>query len=275
MTLKKKRNGLVGILAVFLLIFWLLPYLYLISSSFKPNQEVFSTPVRFFPSVMSVENFEAMFERMPFFTYLGNSMFVAFVSTCVAVGLGSLSAYAIARTTGKKLTVFLMALVLVMKMIPVSCIAVPIYEIVMNMGLYDTRLALIIVYAAINIPFVIWMMISFYANIPPSLDEAAAIDGASNFTTYRKIILPIVMPGISSTAIFTLFLSLNEFLVALLLTSVEAKTFTVAISEFVNSYSYDLGPMMAGAFLFSFPIIVISVLAQKYIIGGMTAGAVK
>lgn len=269
-----KRNFVI-VLAVFLLVFWLFPYLYLISSAFKPSKEVFSTPVKFFPTKLSLESFRAMFERMPFFKYIFNSLSAAVISTFIAVSLGALSAYAIARSTGKKLTVLLLVLVLMMKMIPISSIAVPIYEIVMDLGIYDTRLALVIVYAAINIPFVIWMMISFYSSIPISIDEAAAIDGASNFATFRKIVLPIVMPGISSAAIFTLFLSLNDFLIALLLTSVEAKTFTVAISEFVNSYNYDLGPMMAGAFLYSFPIILISLFAQKYIISGMTSGSIK
>lgn len=272
---KNLKRNLIIILAVFLLIFWLFPYLYLIASSFKPSKEVFSTPVKFFPTKLSLESFKAMFERMPFFKYILNSLSAAVLSTCIAVSLGALSAYAIARAIGKKLTVLLMTLVLMMKMIPISSIAVPIYEIVMDLGIYDTKLALVIVYAAINIPFVIWMMISFYSSIPISIDEAAAIDGASNFATFRKIMLPIVMPGISSTAIFTLFLSLNDFLISLLLTSVKAKTFTVAISEFVNSYNYDLGPMMAGAFLYSFPIIIISLFAQKYIVSGMTSGSIK
>lgn len=269
------KRYLVIVLAVFLMVFWLFPYLYLIASAFKPSQEVFSTPVKFFPTKLSLESFRAMFERMPFFKYIFNSLSAAVLSTFIAVSLGALSAYAIARATGKKITVLLLVLVLMMKMIPISSIAVPIYEIVMDLGIYDTRLALVIVYAAINIPFVIWMMISFYSSIPISIDEAAAIDGASNFATFRKIILPIVMPGISSAAVFTLFLSLNDFLIALLLTSVKAKTFTVAISEFVNSYNYDLGPMMAGALLYSFPIILISLFAQKYIVSGMTSGSIK
>lgn len=268
------RNSVIG-LAIILLLIWLFPYFYLVASSFKPNQEVFSTPVKFLPSRLSIENFVSMFERMQVFKYMANSVLAAILATMVAIVLGSLSAYAIARTTGQKLSGFLLVLVLLLKMIPVSSIAVPIYEIVMSLKIYDTKLALVIVYAAINMPFVIWMMISFYHTIPQSLDEAAAIDGASNLTTYRKIILPIVMPGIASASIFTLFLSLNDFLVSLLLTSVEAKTFTVAISEFVNSYNYDLGPMMAGAFLFSFPIIVLSFFAQKYIVTGMTSGSVK
>jgi multiple sugar transport system permease protein len=275
MTKNKLTKNLIIILATFLLLVWLFPYLYLVSSAFKPSQEVFSTPVKFFPTRLSLENFRNMFERMPFFKYLFNSISAAILSTILAVSLGSLSAYAIARTTGKRLSLFMLVLVLMMKMIPISSIAVPIYEIVMDLGIYDTKLALVIVYAAINIPFVIWMMISFYSNIPTSIDEAAAIDGASNLATFRKIIFPIVLPGIMSASIFTLFLSLNDFLIALLLTSVEAKTFTVAISEFVNSYNYDLGPMMAGAFLFSFPVIVISFMAQKYIVSGMTSGSIK
>lgn len=269
-----KRNLLIG-LAVFLLLVWLFPYLYLVSSAFKPGKEVFSTPVKFFPTRISLENFRDMFERMPFFKYMFNSISAAVLSTLLAVLLGSLSAYAIARTTGKSLSVFLLVLVLIMKMIPISSIAVPIYEIVMDLGIYDTKLALIVVYTAINIPFVIWMMISFYSNIPISIDEAAAIDGASNLDTFSKIIFPIVLPGVATASIFTLFLSLNDFLIALLLTSVEAKTFTVAISEFVNSYNYDLGPMMAGAFMFSFPVIVISFFAQKYFVSGMTSGSIK
>jgi multiple sugar transport system permease protein len=272
---KKNTNYVLVLLAIAVLVIWLFPYLYLVSSAFKPSGEVFSTPVKFFPSRISLENFFGMFERMEFFKYLGNSIIAAVCSTAIAVFLGSLSAYAIARTTGQKLSVLLLVLVLIMKMIPTSSIAVPIYEIIMNLKLYDTRIALIIVYAAINIPFVIWMMISFYSNIPIELDEAAAIDGASNFTTFRTVVLPIVMPGIASASIFTLFLALNDFLVALLLTSVNAKTFTVAISEFVNSYNYDLGPMMAGAFLFSFPVIIISIFAQKYIVSGMTSGSIK
>ena len=272
---EKLSKNFILILAIVLLLIWLFPYLYLVTSSFKPSQEVFSTPVRFLPSKLSIENFASLFERMDVFKYISNSVLSAIMATLVSVVLGSMAAYAIARTTGQKLSVFLLVLVLLLKMIPVSSIAVPIYEIVMLLRLYDTKLALIIVYAAINMPFVIWMMVSFYQTVPQSLDEAAAIDGASNFTTYRKVILPIVKPGIASAAIFTLFLSLNDFLVALLLTSVEAKTFTVAISGFVNSYNYDLGPMMAGAFLFSFPIIILSSFAQKYIVAGMTAGSVK
>ena len=120
-----------------------------------------------------------------------------------------------------------------------------------------------------------WTMLSFYEGIPTTLDEAAYVDGASSLQTFRKVILPICTPGLATAFIFTLFLAWNDFLVALLLTSMKAKTFTVGLAGFLSAYNLDLGPMCAGAFLFSFPVMILSMLAQRYIVQGMTAGAVK
>jgi multiple sugar transport system permease protein len=271
---RKSLHAVIAILSVLFLLLWLFPYLYLISSSFKTNAEVISIPAKFFPSRLSVENFLVLFARLPVFHYIGNSLFCAVASTMIAVFLGSLSAYAIARAVSKY-AIGLILLVLVLKMIPVSSIAVPIYEIIVSIGLYDTKIALIIVYAAINMPFVMWTMIGFYKSIPISLDEAACIDGANSFTTFYKIILPMCAPGIATSAIFTLFLAWNDFLLSLLLTSMNAKTFTVSLSEFLSAYSLDLGPMCAGALIFSLPVMVLSMVAQKYIISGILTGAVK
>ena len=141
--------------------------------------------------------------------------------------------------------------------------------------MYDTRIALIIVYAAVNMPFVMWTMLSFYEGVPSTLDEAAYVDGASSLQTFRKVILPICKPGLATAFIFTLFLAWNDFLISLLLTSMNAKTFTVGLAGFLSAYNLDLGPMCAGAFLFSFPVMILSMFAQRYIVQGMTAGAVK
>ena len=169
----------------------------------------------------------------------------------------------------------LVVLVLCLKMLPTSSIVVPVYELICRLRLYDTRIALIIVYAAINMPFVMWTMLSFFEGIPTSLDEAAYIDGASSLQTFTRVILPICKPGLTTAFIFTLFLAWNDFLVSLLLTSTRAKTFTVGLAGFLSAYHLDLGPMCAGALLFSFPVMVISMAAQKYIVQGMTSGAVK
>lgn len=262
------------IVSVILTVFWLFPYIYVICCAFKPGKEVIAVPPRFFPKVFSVENFTGLFERMDVWKYLFNSLSVSVISTVIALVLGALAAYAIQRS-GAKISTALIVLVLCLKMIPTSSIVVPIYELISDLGLYDTKIALIIVYAAINMPFVMWTMLSFYEGIPTTLDEAAYVDGASSFQTFRRVILPICKPGLATAFIFTLFLAWNDFLVSLILTSTRAKTFTVGLAGFLSAYNLDLGPMCAGAFLFSFPVMIISLAAQKYIVQGMTAGAVK
>ena len=274
-----KRKGETGkklgiALSVILTVGWLFPYIYVICCAFKPGSEVIAVPPKFFPRVFSIENFSGLLERMDAMKFLFNSLTVALISTIIALILGSLAAYAIQRS-GAKLSVLLIVLVLCLKMIPTSSIVVPIYELICNLGLYDTRIALVIVYAAINMPFVMWTMLSFYEGIPTTLDEAAFVDGASSLQTFSKVILPICKPGLATAFIFTLFLAWNDFLIALLLTSTDAKTFTVGLAGFLSAYNLDLGPMCAGAFLFSFPVMIISLAAQKYIVQGMTAGAVK
>lgn len=267
-----KKIGI--ILSVVLTIGWLFPYIYVICCSFKPGSEVIAVPPSFFPKNFSAENFSGLLERMDVFKFLFNSLSTALLSTIIALILGSLAAYAIQRS-GAKLSILLVVLVLCLKMIPTSSIVVPIYELICNLGLYDTKIALILVYAAINMPFVMWTMLSFFEGIPSTLDEAAYIDGGSSLQTFRKVILPICKPGLATAFIFTLFLAWNDFLVALLLTSTNAKTFTVGLAGFLSAYNLDLGPMCAGAFLFSFPVMIISLAVQKYIVQGMTAGAVK
>ena len=274
-----KRKGelfkKVGILiSVVLTVFWLIPYIYVICCSFKPGAEVIAVPPKFFPEMFSVENFTGLFERMDALQFLVNSLTAAVCSTVIALILGALAAYAIQRS-GAKLSIVLIVLILCLKMIPTSSIAVPIYELICDLGLYDTRIALIIVYAAVNMPFVMWTMLSFYEGIPTTLDEAAYVDGANSLQTFRRVILPICTPGLATAFIFTVFLAWNDFLLALLLTSTNAKTFTVGLAGFLSAYNLDLGPMCAGAFLFSFPVMIISLVAQKYIVQGMTAGAVK
>ena len=260
--------------SIVLTVFWLFPYIYVICCSFKPGAEVIAVPPRFFPTVLTVENFSGLFARMDVGGYLLNSLITAVCSTVIAVILGSLSAYAIQRS-GAKLSVLLTVLILCLKMLPTSSIVVPIYELICNMGMYDTRTALIIVYAAINMPFVMWTMLSFFEGIPSTLDEAPYVDGASSLQTFSRVILPICKPGITTAFIFTLFLAWNDFLVSLLLTSTKAKTFTVGLAGFLSAYNLDLGPMCAGALLFSFPVMIISIAAQRYIVQGMTSGAVK
>lgn len=161
------------------------------------------------------------------------------------------------------------------RMIPLVCISVPIYSVINKIGLRDTHIALILVYACIGVPFVIWMMMGFFNGIPRELDEAALVDGCSNLSAFFRVIVPVAMNGMATTAIFTFLTGLNDFLFALLITMSGTKTVPVGLSEFLTEYNIQLGPMAAGAVLFSLPIIIISFFIQKRIVKGMTMGAVK
>lgn len=262
----------IGLIATIAILF---PYVYILLSSFKPAGDVISTSPTIWPKEFSLENYINMWESMPIGKYITNSLIAAVFSTIICVVLGSMASYAISRTIGSKLSYLFLVLVLCLKMLPLTSVAVPVYKIVQNLGLYDMKVTLVVVYAAINMPFVLWMMVSFFSSIPADLDEAAFMDGATPFQTFRKIILPVCAPGIVSTGIFTLLLAWNDFLFALLLTSSNAKTVPVAISEFLTSYNLDLGPMTSEAVLFSLPVIIISFFVQRYFVSGMMAGSVK
>ena len=261
------------ILTLLLSALFLFPYVFLALSSFKPAQEVITIPPTFFPKTFSIENYQEMYNYINVEKSLLNSFVSAFGSTAIAVLLGALSAFALVRANSK-LSAILLAMVFFLKMIPLSAIAVPIYRIITSVGLYDTRIALVIL-AATNMPLVIWIMIGFFQSVPVSLDEAACVDGASSLATFFRVILPVSVPGIATAGILTLFLSWNDFLLSLMLTSTNAKTFTVSLSEFLLGYQINLGPMTAASFLFSFPIIILAIFAQKYIIQGLTAGSLK
>lgn len=276
---KNKLNNtwiiLMYVFAAVFLILVLFPYIYTLLSSFKPSNEVISTDPTLFPRSFSLENYKNLFKNTDVLYFFRNSLVAATFSTVICLFLGSLASYAISRTVASKFSSFFLVVVLCLKMIPLSSIAVPIYSFVQRLGMYDFLPVLIVVYAAVNMPFVLWMMISFFKAIPFDLDEAASIDGASPFQTFRKVIFPVVIPGVISTGIFTFLLSWNDFLLALLLTSNEAKTVPVALSEFLTAYSLDMGPMTSGAILFSLPVIAISLFLQRYLVSGMTAGSVK
>lgn len=253
---------------------FLFPYIYLIMSSVKPSSEVISSTPALFPTVFTLDNYRTMFDVLPIGKYFGNSFFTAIASTAVSVFLGSLAAYGLSRFSSRLGNMFLL-LTLGVRMVPLISVAVPMYGIINQLGIYDTKLALILVYTSINIPFVIWMMIGFFDGMPKELDESARVDGCSKLGAFLRIILPISLPGLATTAIFSYMLSWNDFLMSLMMTSTNAKTMPVGLSEFLGAYNLDLGPMTAAAVCFSLPVMVFSVLIQRYIVSGMTMGAVK
>lgn len=273
--MKKSLKRLVPFLICLIFVFvFLFPFLFTVSTSLKQPSDVISTQPRFFPNPISIQNYRDMFEYLTFGKYLANSLIAASISTVISLTLGSLAAYGLSRFRSR-LSSFFMYLTLMIRMIPLVCISVPIYSVINKVGLRDTHIALIFVYASIGVPFVIWMMMGFFNGIPRELDEAALVDGCSSLGTFFRVIVPVSMNGMATTAIFTFLTGLNDFLFALLITMSGTKTVPVGLSEFLTEYNLQLGPMAAGAVLFSLPIILISFVIQKRIVRGMTMGAVK
>ncbi|AJY77315.1 carbohydrate ABC transporter permease [Paenibacillus beijingensis] len=253
---------------------FLFPYLYLILSSLKRPEEVISSSPTIVPSVFTLDNFRTMFDVLPIVSYFGNSFMTSICSTAISVFLGSMAAYGLSRLHSRLGNLFIM-LTLGVRLVPLISVAVPMYRIINRLGLYDTKLALVLVYTSINIPFVIFMMIGFFDGLPKELDESARVDGCGRFGAFMKIILPISLPGLATTAIFGYMLSWNDFLMALMMTSTSAKTVPVGLSEFLTAYNLDLGPMTAAAVTFSLPVMLFSFAIQRYIVSGITMGAVK
>ncbi|WP_373229360.1 carbohydrate ABC transporter permease [Cohnella sp.] len=267
-------STLILLLTGSLVLAFIFPYVYLIMTSLKPSTEVISSNPTLLPSVFTFDNYRTMFDVLPIGKYFGNSFFTAIFSTLISVFLGSLAAYGLSRFSSRLGNMFLL-LTLAVRMVPMISVAVPMYRIINQLGLYDTKLALTLIYTSINIPFVIWLMIGFFDGLPKELDESARVDGCSKFGAFIKIILPISLPGLATTAIFSYLMSWNDFLMALMMTSTSAKTMPVGLSEFLGAYNLDLGPMTAAAVCFSFPVVLISFLIQRFIVSGMTMGAVK
>ncbi|MGM0877826.1 MAG: carbohydrate ABC transporter permease [Bacillota bacterium] len=262
------------VLTCLLAMLFLGPYVYLLLTSLKPSAEAVSVPPTFWPSTFSFENYRNMFDYLPVGKYFVNSLVTAGASTFISVLLGSMAAYGISRFSSVTGNYFLL-FTLVIRMVPMISIAIPMYMIIKDMGLIDTQLALILVYTSVNVPFAIWLMIGFFDSVPKEFDEAARIDGCGWLGAFIRVILPVSLPGLATTAIFTFMLAWNDFLFSLLMTSTQAKTATVGISEFLTAYNLDLGPMTAAAVSFSLPVMIFSLLAQRYIVSGMTLGAVK
>jgi len=269
--------------AVFAIII-LAPIYWLLVSAFSSKAELLSVPVHWFPKQIYLGNFTKIFqgglnisggEVPPFGTAVKNSMIVAGVTTLICITIGGLAAYAFGRMRfflSNQLFIAIIAL----RMLPEIVMVVPLYMIMKRLGLNNTLIGLILVYSCFTLPFVIWMMESYFESIPVELEDAASIDGLSRAGIFLKIIVPLSLPGLITTAIFTLLTAWDEFLFALIMTSTyEAKTLTVAISEFTTRHMIDYGLMMTGGLLSALPPLLIALALQKYIISGLTSGAVK
>jgi multiple sugar transport system permease protein len=255
--------------------FALFPLFWLLKVSVTPNDLLYSEGVRMWPSRATWDHYRFVIENSAFPTFFKNSVIVA-GSTAIAVTiLSSLSGYALSRFRfrGKY---WIVALMLITQMFPLVMLVAPIFKMLSPLGLTNSLTGLVIVYTAFNVPFATFLMQSFFDGIPKDLEEAAMIDGASRFTAFRQIILPLTLPGIAATLGFVFTAAWSELLFALMLISGnQSATFPVGLLTFVSKFSVDFGQMMAAGVLALIPACLFFLLIQRYLVQGLTAGAVK
>ena len=255
--------------------FSLVPFCWLINTSLKAAASRGSGEL--LPSRPTLENYFVVFRNPDFFLALRNSVIIAVVTTAVALVFASFAAYALARLKMKR-KALLLTLILSVTTFPAIAIAAPMFSIWREIGLYDTLIGLIIPKLTFALPLAIYTLTSFFREIPRELEESAYIDGASPFLAFRKVILPLAVPGLATTAILVFISVWNEFLLAVTLTtSPEARPVPVAIAFFNGTSEYDqpIGAISAASVLITIPLMILVLVCQKRIVAGMTAGAVK
>lgn len=261
-----------GLLLTIASVFFLGPYLWMVLISLKPRVDIFDPGKLLFRPTL--QNYESIIRNAHILDYFINSAVVAVVSTVVSLVIGSIAAYGFARFNWKKRESQAF-MVLSQRMLPAMAIVIPYFLMAMVSGLLDTRIILIICYLLFNIPFTILMMRGFFEDIPMEIEEAGKIDGCSGIQVFKELLLPLSLPGLTATAIFCLINSWNEFIFANFLTSIRAKTVPTSVMLFLSVSGTKWGEMAATGVLSSLPVILFGILVQKYMIRGLTFGAVK
>jgi len=274
MTVKKKIGNVITYCGVaVILIFVLFPIVWAIMSALKTGGQAQAIPpVWFFKPKLT--NYISAFVKRDFTRLLFNSLVVSLSSTFFSVLLGAMAGYALARypIKGKK---SIAMWILSIRMFPPIAAIIPFFLLYKQLGLIDTRIGLIIAYTGFNLPFAVWIMRGFFDEVPRELDEAALIDGCSPIKVFVRVVLPLAAPGLVATAIFAMIFSWNEFMFALILSRSRSQTMPVGVMGFITHRGVIWGEIMAAASVIMLPMIVFTFIAQKYLIRGLTFGAVK
>lgn len=269
--IKKRRSNIrFYTILVIVLAFTLFPLFWMFLSSFKTNAQLLNVE-NFFVFEPTLKNYFSVFVTYDFIKPMINSLYIALLSTVLALLLGLPAAYAIARA---KLHVF-SGSILVIRIVPIITYLVPWYTLFAKLGLANSYTCLILCHMIVALPLIVWIMIPHFETLPLELEQSAWIDGCSRIGGFARIVLPLSTPGILTCSIMAFIFSWNNFMFALVLSSSRTSTLPLAIFNFV-AYSYiDWGGIMAAATVITLPIIVISLCLQRYVVAGMTAGAVK
>ncbi|MGK9461877.1 carbohydrate ABC transporter permease [Streptomyces sp. G6] len=258
------------------LVFLAFPFLWLISTAFKPPQELGSLHPTWIPENPTLDNFRQAFDQQPLLRAALNSLLAALGAAVIAVLIATPMAYVMARHRGR-LARAATGWVVVSQAFPFVLLIIPLFLILKNLRLINSVPGLVMVYVVWSLPFALWMLAGYVRAVPAELEEAAAVDGAGRLRTLVSVTAPLLAPGIVATALFAFITAWNEFFFALvLLKTPEKQTLPVILTHFIGAEGVaDLGPLAAAAFLATLPSLVVFALIQRRITGGMLAGAVK
>lgn len=262
----------IGLAAFAAMIF---PVYWMIATAFKPGRDILSLEPKFLPAPFTLANFADALARPFFWSSVRTSMIVVLTVVVVSLALAFTAAVGVARFGFRGRRAFLV-MILVVQMVPLTALVIPIYLLFDAAGATDTLVSVIVTYLAFIVPFMVWTLRGFVANIPVELEEAAMIDGCTRMGAFLRIVFPLCAPGLVATAIFAFIQAWNDYIVAyVLLRSPDHQTLTVWLASFTTNHGTDWGPLMAGATMTSVPVVIFFLLVQRHVTAGLTAGAVK
>jgi len=253
----------------------LFPIFWTISTSLKTRAETFQLPPIYVGFTPTLRNYESLFTDAAFLRVLMNTIVVTVGSTLLAITVGALAAYGLARARSFPGRRPLEVSLILLRAMPGVVLVVPLYDLLANAGLLGKMPTLVVLYALVNLPFTIWIMTPYFQGIPAELEEAAVVDGASSRIVFLRIVLPVALPGIAATALFVGLLAWNEFLIPVVLGNESTKTLPVLISGFISARDLDWGPMAAASSLAIIPIAIVTIVMQRRLVSGLSQGAVK
>lgn len=273
--------ALIATIVVLLAIF--LPVAWMIISSVSPREELLAVPPHWIPQRLDLHNYtdilmpsgQANDVALTFRASLVNSFEVAALVTLIGLVLGIPAGYALSRIPmwGGRVTILA---ILATRMLPAISTVIPLYLVAATLGLLDTKAVLVILYLSFVLPFDVWILSGFFSTVPREIEEASTIDGAGRLRTMWSIVLPLSLPGLAATAIYSFLLAWDEFFFPLIFTSTrDAKMVPVAISEFTGRHAVDFGAMATGGVLAAIPVVLIALVFNRLLVSGLTAGAVK
>ncbi|WP_375546781.1 carbohydrate ABC transporter permease [Streptomyces gossypii] len=251
------------------------PLYWMLLTALRPASEIRHSPPRFWPSQLTLEHFQRAMETPTFWSNVRSSVIIGLGTVVVSLLIGTLAAFAVARFRFVGRRAFVMA-ILCIQMIPLAGLIIPIYLLLSDLGLTDSLTGVIVTYLVFMLPFTVWLLRGFIQGIPVELEEAAMVDGCTRFGAFRRVVLPLLAPGLVATSIYSLVQAWNEYvLVYVLLSSNDKQTLSIWLVSFQTSFGTDYGGMMAGATLTALPVLIFFMLVQRRVAAGLAAGAVK